>query len=324
MDEEDIREADESRTVNTSNEFAGFGTEHDPDRQAGLSDLFKPSGDTMGVKLLKRMGWKEGQGIGPKVKRRANIDEEGGTSEEMHLFAPDDPPMISFSTKSNYKGLGYDGEIGLSQTKPGDNTGNAHNTSLKSHQKTAAASKKSGFGVGILNDTGSDEEDSYEMGPKISYDRIMGGDKKAKKQKAARTSANPLLTKAPVFVSKKMAVGKSLADFRKCHDGRLPLDGFVLSTELDAFSTLSLNADQYKPLEVPADWKPKQRTESPDHEAGFVSTRDAAKSSTHDAKSRADLLGEAQLPGQSIFDFISSKSRNRLAEVSGRSRLANW
>ena len=321
MDEEDIREADESRIVNTSSEFAGFGTEHDPNRQAGLSDLFRPLGDTMGVKLLKRMGWKEGQGIGPKVRRQANIDDEGGTSEETHFFAPDDPPMILFSTKSDHKGLGYDGEIGLPQSKPKDHAGDGDNASSKSYLKTAAAPRKGGFGVGILNDTGSDEEDSYEMGPKISYDRTMGGDKKSKKQKATRTATNPLLTKAPVFILKKTTVGKSLAGFRKCHDGRLPLAGFVLSTELDAFSTLSLEADKYKPLEVPADWKPSRQIKTSDHEAAFVSTRDAAKSSSHDAKSRADLLGEGQLPGQSIFDFISPTSRNRLADVSGRPDL---
>lgn len=29
------------------------------------------SRSSIGIKLLKKMGWKEGQGVGPRVKRRA-------------------------------------------------------------------------------------------------------------------------------------------------------------------------------------------------------------------------------------------------------------
>ena len=40
-----------------------------------------------------------------------------------------------------------------------------------------------GIGIGILNDTGSDDEDPYEIGPRISYNRVIGGEKKKKKRK---------------------------------------------------------------------------------------------------------------------------------------------
>lgn len=32
---------------------------------------------TIGVELLRRMGWKEGQGVGPRVKRRARRQQPG-------------------------------------------------------------------------------------------------------------------------------------------------------------------------------------------------------------------------------------------------------
>ena len=119
MDEEDVREAEESRELQTSYEYAGFGsTNADATRRAGLMDLLKTGGETMGVKLLKKMGWREGQGIGPKVRRRANLDDAAVTGEgqETYLFAPDNPPMIAFVQKGDHKGLGYEGEARLEES----------------------------------------------------------------------------------------------------------------------------------------------------------------------------------------------------------------
>lgn len=35
-----------------------------------LEDFVKPCRNTIGVKMLKKMGWREGQGVGPKIKRK--------------------------------------------------------------------------------------------------------------------------------------------------------------------------------------------------------------------------------------------------------------
>lgn len=35
-----------------------------------LEDLIKPVQNTIGVRMLRKMGWREGQGIGPKIKRK--------------------------------------------------------------------------------------------------------------------------------------------------------------------------------------------------------------------------------------------------------------
>ena len=56
MEEDDIREAEEARQLETSNDFAGFGsTEADATRRGGLMDLLKTSGETMGVKMIKNL-----------------------------------------------------------------------------------------------------------------------------------------------------------------------------------------------------------------------------------------------------------------------------
>jgi G patch domain-containing protein 1 len=339
MDEEDMREAEESRTISTAEEFAGLGsTDDDPKRREAFMDLFKPAGDTIGVKLLKKMGWKEGQGIGVRVRRKAHLGESEGENDQAdttHLFAPEDPPMISFNRKFNHKGLGLEGEAGLEsdsnrfpnpvssksgQDNSGDDEGSAPAFSRSVRKGTKAPrAKKAAFGVGILNDTGSDDEDPYQMGPKISYNRVIGGDKgPQKKRDAAQTASNPLLRERPIFTSKK-AKGKS--SFRKCHDGRLPLDGFVLSAELDSFASMNLQDEKYKPPKVPEGWVSKQQATSEPSRDTYVPAAEAAKLSNMDAKTRAALLGEEQMPGKSVFDFLTPAARNRIVAASGKSNL---
>ena len=334
MDDEDLREVEETRNVATSDNFAGFSTiDQDKVRAAGLADIFRPSGETIGSKLLKRMGWRDGQGIGPKVRRKANVGEEQSESKEIHLFAPENSAMVSFSRKIDYKGLGYDGqnhpERSNVKPKPLTGSGEASEDEGDSHPtadllKVRMSAKLPGnraFGIGVLNDTGSDDEDPYEVGPKISYSKVIGGEKKSKKKReTAQTNANPLVKTNPVFLSKKMLSTKTKG-FRRSHDGRLPLDGFVLAEELDGFALVSLEDDSMKPPEVPKDWVSAKTPAQSMKSLNYVSTAAAAKASSLNAQGRAALLGERPLPGKSVFDFLSAAARNRLASTSGRTDL---
>ena len=107
--------------------------------------------------------------------------------------------------------------------------------------------------MGVLNDTGSDDEDPYAIGPQISYNRIIGGDKKKKKGGLMSSTASSASTLAkPPFTSKKLTPRTTTsAGFGKCHAGRLPLDGFVLS-----LAPLSISDEtKYAPPTVPAGWQ---------------------------------------------------------------------
>jgi G patch domain-containing protein 1 len=371
MDEEDLASAADAERLQTSNAFSGLGwTESDGRRRDLLMDVLRTEGETMGVKLLRKMGWRDGQGVGPKVRRKARLGGEdgdgdgGGGNEESHWFAPEDSPLITFAVKSDYKGLGYQGEARLGAaaaegtTQPGRQDGSddedASATTMRPTLRPKGSAKglnssksKGGFGVGILNDTGSDDEDPYEIGPRISYNRVLGGAgnqlKKNKKKNKAKppekprlgaSAANPLLASKPVFISSKAAALSTSAGFRRCHDGRLPLDGFVLATEPDEFMSSS-GAEQdrrYAPPPVPEGWKPSKQQPSasssqapppppPPPAAEYRSVADAAKASALDPAARASLLGEAPLPGKSVFDFLSPAARDRIASVSGRSDL---
>lgn len=339
MDEEDIREAEESKQLQTSADFAAFGsTQSYLTGRGGIMDLFKTGGETMGVKLLKKMGWREGQGIGPKVRRRADLGDTAppGAEEppsQTHLFAPENAPTVTFIRKKDHKGLGFEGESRLesslhSESRPAENDNEDDDDSFFSQRldsrkkpKEKKPARRGAFGVGVLNDTGSDDEDPYSMGPQISYNRTIGGDKKKKKSKATDGgrlpvgSANPLLSNKPVFISKKT----SLAGFRKCHDGRLPLDGFILA---DAISNISLSSEKrYSPPEIPQGWKSSKTPATERSTFAYISTADAAKASKLDPKSRSELLGEDQLPGKSIFDWMTPEAREKIAKLTGKTDL---
>lgn len=342
MDEEDIADAEEAREVHTTDSFAGLGsTTETTARNGPIMDIFKTSGETMGVKLLRKMGWRDGQGIGPKVRRKARLDEEVdpgvGEPHEIHAFAPENSEMIAFVKKNDRKGLGFEGEnrlgdVMMSQQSrissrlavtEGNDEDNGIGTVLgKIKPKKKKPPTRGGFGVGILNDNGSDDEDVYNVRPQISYNRTIGGEKKKRPLASSRTAANPLLGSKPVFISKKTASTKVASKFRRCHDGRLPLDGFVLSSDLDPLASIVSSDNKYPPPIIPPDWKSAKATSnSGDSTQAYLSAADVAKASKLSPKSRAALLGEAALPGKSVFDYLSNNARSRIASATSNSNL---
>lgn len=337
MDEEDLAEAEESRKLQTNAAFAGLGlTETDAARVGGLMGLFRPEGETMGTKLLRKMGWKDGQGIGPRIRRKPQLGLQHDSEDEnrTHLFAPENVPMIEFTRKTDHKGLGFDGlskltPLGLTRGASGDNADEDEDDhpslsrpkfSLSTGRKKTNEKSRGGIGIGILNDTGSDDEDPYEIGPKISYNRVIGGDKKKKKK--STTAVNPAVKTKPVFMpTKTSGLNKVALGVRKCHDGRLPLDGFVFGEEADKLISEVNSEGKYPPPKIPPGWVSSKKSRSQSDPSTYVSTADAAKASKLDPKARAALLGEKQLPGKSVFDFMSAAARERLAAATGRTDL---
>ncbi|KAI9821983.1 MAG: hypothetical protein M1826_000595 [Phylliscum demangeonii] len=340
MDEEDLAEAAGAQQLQTSASFAGLGlTGDDASRGAQLMDVFRSEGDTMGVKLLRKMGWRDGQGVGPKVRRQARLggddDDDGGG--DTHWFAPENSPLITLVRKDDRKGIGYRGEarlgaeprtlssgrrLGAADDGEDDEMGLGPAVIARKRPK-ANSPPKAGIGVGILNDTGSDDEDPYEIGPRIVYHKVIGGggEKKGKPLHGGRPKAsasNPLLGAKPVFISKKASSTPVHAGFRRGHDGRLPLDGFVLSA---APEVAAADEKRYAPPDIPEDWTSSRQPAASGPPSSYISTADAARASALDPNLRASLLGETQLPGKSVFDYISPGTRDRIAAVSGHANL---
>ncbi|MDI1490650.1 MAG: hypothetical protein OHK93_001854 [Ramalina farinacea] len=340
MDEEDLAEAEEAKKLQTSDAFAGLGSGSDNQgKKDTVMDLFRPTGETMGVKLLRKMGWREGQGVGPKVKRKAKLgDGQGEDQTESRSFAPENSLMISFNRKIDRKGLGFETEEGLFKStvekKSRDRNGGEEEEGTEvatfstqsngNKAKKKAVGAKGGFGMGILNDNGSDDEDPYAIGPRISYNRVIGGDKKkTKKPEAAKTSSNPLLNSKPVFISKKASASKGNPGFRRCHDGRLPIAGFVLSTDPDPQTSIQSLDGKFPPPQIPDGWKSSKTATSstPPNPADYKSSAAIAAASKLSPRSRAALLGEAQLPSKSVFDYLAPSARSRIATATKNDHL---
>ncbi|KAF9695953.1 hypothetical protein EKO04_005767 [Ascochyta lentis] len=319
MDEEDLAEAAETRQLETAQNFAGIGGAGDPANDAFFG-LFTSQEETMGVKLAQKMGWRRDQGIGRKVSRTVRLEEGTaiGKDTTSYTFAPEDTRAMPIPREEvSRKGLGYQSEarLGVVEENKADRDSSLDFHFTESSRKPLVvkkpATKKSSFGVGVLNDTGSDDEDPYELGPKITFNKTIGKDKKAKKpSKFAKVGAS----EGPVFVSKK-ASSKALSLLNRASmDGRPPLAGFVLAADVAELAS----RPKYPPPKIPDGWK-STKTVSPNADTQqYQSVADAARASTLDAKGRSALLGEKQLPGKSIFDFIPKNARDRLAGLSGK------
>lgn len=81
-----------------------------------------PAKSSIGHSILQKLGWRPGQGIGPRVtlrklriqegklgRVRAGIETDGDESAEAskHMYAPRDTRLLVYEAKDDKEGLGY-------------------------------------------------------------------------------------------------------------------------------------------------------------------------------------------------------------------------
>ncbi|XP_028258548.1 G patch domain-containing protein 1 isoform X2 [Parambassis ranga] len=222
MDEEDFSEHGIAPAqITTSQEFSSSRRDEAAEKaravgaQAALipgdtllEEFIAPARSSVGVELLRQMGWREGQGVGPRVKRRArrqraesgarvhscvmppagSEDSEDDDDEEFApenvTFAPKDVTPVDFTPRSGLQGLGYRGlNPGLALL----GRGAAEHIDLFKPQSESrsqlfgerrSGSRRGGvagqaFGVGALED---DDEDVYHRDSMSKYDTVLGGE----------------------------------------------------------------------------------------------------------------------------------------------------
>ncbi|KAJ6261248.1 hypothetical protein Dda_3916 [Drechslerella dactyloides] len=323
MDEDDLAEAaaEEERKIQREAEAAeAEGTSAEELANRGLTNtatLFNmlSSADeeyALGKKLMQKMGWREGQGVGPKVWRKVR-DQDNADGEEEDFktfwFAPEDVKARRWPHKTDTKGLGYTGELRADDGQEEE--------VVKPKPAVVKPLKKPnvrlGMGVGVFNDDGEDDDDIYEIKPKSAYNKAIGADKKKKAKAPAGTTPAVKVPGRHIFVSKKESLNR--AKLRRCNDGTLPLPGFILADE-----PLWDDTPKKYPLpDVPEDYIPERMRENPAEYAARKAEQQ--QPTTLDIKSRGALLGEEQLPGKSVFDFLTPAARERIAAASGQKNL---
>ncbi|XP_071557098.1 G patch domain-containing protein 1 homolog [Temnothorax nylanderi] len=161
-----------------------------------LKELLKPVKETVGIILLKKMGWKPGQGVGSRLTKkekqkiklrneklrlgRDNLEMVGSNSEDSDddstniTFAPDDYEPFRCKPKDNYFGIGYSG---LDRRKVLSSHINLFDTPafcVKDKNKKLSIHGQA-FGVGAFE---ADDDDIYEREDMSRYDFTLGPERK--------------------------------------------------------------------------------------------------------------------------------------------------
>ncbi|XP_027137021.1 G patch domain-containing protein 1 isoform X2 [Larimichthys crocea] len=317
-----------------------------------LEELIAPARLSIGVELLKKMGWKEGQGVGPRVKRKARRQQADGGSrvygcvlppagsedsqneddnddEEFApdnvTFAPKDVTPVDFTPKVGVQGLGYRGlDPGLALLGRG---GSEHIDLFRPKAETRGlfgdagrGSRRGGvagqaFGVGALED---DDEDVYHKDSMSRYDNVLGGEE---------PGDGLYGWTAPQQYTKKRDKNKDAAYLGKI------LEGFTLAQKAAEEKTI------FPPPSLPRDYRPVHHFRpsldvsvlsgvSPAlAEALRVSTGHMVKEEPQqggggggrhqmDSDQRRTLLGEDTLQGpSSVMELLRPEDRQRLLNL---------
>uniref|UniRef100_A0A915MSQ9 G-patch domain-containing protein n=1 Tax=Meloidogyne javanica TaxID=6303 RepID=A0A915MSQ9_MELJA len=153
-----------------------------------LNSLLRPVNDSIGIRILRKMGWRPGKGVGAKMTRRAlerqklidaknsgketEFDEETVRDIEEIIqtaeFSPDDIKPVEICQKEDAHGMGYKPlqEIGVLSEKYGRVT-----ASLKKTNCSGKGIRGQAFGVGAFEE---DDEDIYTNYDLTQYDFEVG------------------------------------------------------------------------------------------------------------------------------------------------------
>ncbi|KAH0836806.1 hypothetical protein J3R83DRAFT_8571 [Lanmaoa asiatica] len=346
MDEEDLAEVRADQKLVSEHDEMDIlgGTEAERARKTGVDDSQKDPitlaleqamlpgpKDSVGGRILKKMGWRPGQGIGPRVTWRQreiqhgrdpdrsgpDVDEEA----KKHTYAPKDTPPIVVPRKDDFHGLGYNRSLGLNASLGANEQGT---------QGAQGPRLAGGFGLGALNDADEDDLDVYDhtMGhgrSRHAFDASDMHDEERVVIGGRGTKSSSTTGTWRVHVLQTQANGPGV--FR---DGKPVLPGFKLSAKPVA-------EDMWFPLpEVPKGWKPNpkalwelgratlgEKENIPHFPVPGQPQAHAQWKIGISPDQRGAVLGETPLPSapRSVFEYMSKKDQERIKNITAN-RLA--
>ncbi|WWC73506.1 uncharacterized protein I206_107477 [Kwoniella pini CBS 10737] len=310
MDEEDLQHLKDDRQLENTSTFKndGFGATKEElggkSLPSAIETLIAPSSSSIGEKLLQKLGWRPGQGIGPRVTLRKlklqqgklggsrvgmtqEVDEEDEEGSK-HTYAPRDAELLTFESKEDKQGLGF----------------------VKGRGMGSLPGKRPTMGSRRPDDI---EDDPYvEAGPSsrhLAFDSMddedeiimMGGSR-------------------PGLGSRSNKENRFDGPQDTWHDGRPVLAGFSLDPK-------GVPPDTWFVMpEIPPDWRPRPArvwgtTKKWDQKPGEEELKkevirgEPGRPLTFEQRGAA--LGEEQRlsKAKSIFDYMSTKDRERLASL---------
>ncbi|MFT7806991.1 G patch domain-containing protein 1 isoform X1 [Arapaima gigas] len=305
-----------------------------------LEDLIAPARTSMGVELLRKMGWKEGQGVGPRAKRKPctqkpdggprvygcalppngseESEEEDDYIPENVTFAPKDVTPINFTPKDDLHGLGYQGLDPQQALMGVSSTGHIDLFTLDSDRTSSlfgdgqirrrAGMSGQAFGVGALEE---DDDDIYHKDTLSNYDTVLEGEE----------PGDGLYgwTAPEQYNQKKKGSSKEFSYLGKI------LEGFTLASKPPEAKMI------FPPPDLPRDYRPVHyfrpvvdvANASPIVAQALLASRGQMSTESQDkgrhqleSSQRRQLLGESALKGPtSVFDLLDTKDKERLESI---------
>ncbi|XP_047187564.1 G patch domain-containing protein 1 isoform X1 [Scophthalmus maximus] len=322
-----------------------------------LEELIAPARSSIGVELLRKMGWKEGQGVGPRVKRKArrqqtgvgarvysstmppagsedseDDDDDDDFAPEDVTFAPKDVTPVDFSPRSGVRGLGYRGlDPGMALLgraapehidlfKPQSETRSRLFGAAQRGSRRGGGVAGQAFGVGALED---EDEDVYHKDSMSRYDTELGGEE---------PGDGLYGWTAPQQYTKRRDKSKDASYLGKI------LEGFTLTQRAGEEKTI------FPPPTLPRDYRPVHRfhltsvsvsrlsgvspalAEALRTSRGHMVKEDPQQGGRHqlDSGQRRALLGEDVLQGpSSVMELLKPEDRDRLLNLRNSSNATD-
>ncbi|XP_070825674.1 G patch domain-containing protein 1 isoform X2 [Chaetodon trifascialis] len=317
-----------------------------------LEELIAPARLSIGVELLRRMGWKEGQGVGPRVKRKAHRQQSDGGNRvygcalppagsedseedddefapENVTFAPKDVTPVDFTPKVGVQGLGYRGlDPGLALLGRGapehidlfnpqsEGRSRLFGDARRGSRRGGVAGQA--FGVGALED--DDDEEVYHRDSMSRYDTVLGGEE---------PGDGLYGWTAPQQYTRRTDKSRDASYLGKI------LEGFTLSQKPAEDKMI------FPPPSLPSDYRPVHRfrplvdvsrlsgispalAEALRASRGHMVKEEPQQEGRHqlDSSQRRTLLGEDALSGPaSVMELLRPEDRQRLLNLRNSSNV---
>uniref|UniRef100_A0A8C2IZX3 G patch domain containing 1 n=1 Tax=Cyprinus carpio TaxID=7962 RepID=A0A8C2IZX3_CYPCA len=307
MDEEDFSEHGIApREIVTTEDFASERKDQLKDKARAVSslaalipgdpglleELIAPARSSIGVELLRKMGWKDGQGVGPRLKRRQRKQNTDAVKVHGCALLPSgsEESEVGLNPLQALGGGSESAHINLF-TLQSDRTSSLFGD-RNSGQKRRGGIAGQAFGVGAME---NEDADIYHKDSMSNYDTVLGGEE----------PGDGLYgwTAPQQYIRKKNDSKRDVV-----YLGRI-LDGFTLASQVTEIKTV------YPPPDLPRDYRPvhyfrpvvDSSTVSPIVAQALLTSRghlsqEAPQQGRHSLGSsqRRDMLGETPLQGNDV------------------------
>ncbi|KAK0565884.1 hypothetical protein OC861_003545 [Tilletia horrida] len=367
MDEEDLAELRESRELRGADSFGGADATVPGTGQASSSEAYdpilgafglgstassasatqniggdgriRPAPESLGTALLRKLGWKEGHGIGPRVTRKRRdelrallapghassskhtLDDPIPDSARNFLYPPPDTPLITPPVAHvEGRGLGWEAPVNLQQALTTSGSDASFATAGTADTKAGRAQR--GFGISVLE---HDSDDEGEIGGNAVYATVDDihqsslGKAELDRQRLGKTGrdSSGRVPPARVAPGNQPAAAEYEEEDKEntWRDGRPLPAGFARSRTKEG----GFIADAFfRAPQIPQGWKPDPaaiwRRYAPPDSAGGAEP-DPGNTAVLAPQDRGSILGELRMPGPPpvISDYLTAKARDRIA-----------